>query len=128
MRGHQALIAMRRAGAIPDAVWLGTDAALDPRCTDWLDTTPRHAQLQLDADESPLRADLRCVVGLLVCVTGSDLQRVRQTRDACIAAMASRVIATTTRSVGNDEFPAFQVVEITDTDGHMTHETEECYG
>lgn len=128
MRGHLALIAMRQRGAKPDLVWLETNPERDPCCDDWLEITPKHAHLQFDPEESPARVDLRCVVGLTVSISGSNLKRVRATRDACIAAGAKRVIASTTRQIGNDEFPAFQVMELTDTDGHLTHNIEEIHG
>lgn len=123
MNGHLPLIAMREQGAVPAVVWLETNPEHDPCCDDWLDISPDHAHLQLDQNECPARADLRCVVGLMVSISGSDLKRVRATRDACVAAGAKRVIAATTKRIGRGESQEHEVVEITDTAGFLTHET-----
>jgi hypothetical protein len=128
MRGHEALIAMRRQGAVPDVVWIDTDLARLPMADDWLEVTPRHAHVQLDPADSPARVDFRCVIGLTVSISGDDLKRVRATRDACVFAGAKRVIASTTKRIGRGEFAAFQLVELTDTDGHLTHEPESVHG
>lgn len=117
MRGHQQLIAMRNAGAVPDVVWIDTDLPKLPMPGDWHEITPRHAHLQLDASDRLARLDLRCVIGLTVSVSGSDVHRVRAVRDACIDAKAKRVIAATTTPIGIDEFIAFKLVELTDTAG-----------
>lgn len=121
MRGHLALIAMRCHGAVPEVVWIDTDGTIDPCCDDWLDITPQHAHLQLQPSDVPSLVDLRCVTRLFVSISGSDIKRVRSTRDACISAGAKRVIASTTRQIRSGRYPEFELVEVTDTAGHLIH-------
>ena len=75
MRGHAQLIAMRRKGFRPAAVWITTD--LDAmRCwRDWHEIRPAHAQIEVERNDQPALLDLRSLIGLQVTVTGSDAAR-----------------------------------------------------
>ena len=118
MHGHTPLIAMRLKGSAPACVFIDTDAPgpLDP-ARGWEIDNAAHAHIQTAAGERINRLDLRCVVGLRVHVDGTQKSRVHAMRNACIAAGAVRVIATTLERFGGGENIAFRVIETTDTDG-----------
>jgi hypothetical protein len=111
MRGADDLVSMRKRGAVPSVVWIDAE-------TEYLHlpASQEHAHLQLADGESAHRADMRCVVGLTVCVSGPDANRVHALRDAAIAAKAKRVIA----SVVTLRTGHWIVDEVTDTAGFMT--------
>jgi hypothetical protein len=100
MRGHEALAAMRRAGHRPAMAWVETDGY-----NDGLQRMARYgvrpvAQLEVALTDRPQRLDLRCLVDLVVEVSGSDERRVAAVARACVEAGARQVIAvasTTTR-------------------------------
>ena len=122
MRGADALRQMRRDGYTPNLVIVDLAENWMQSWADWERMNPTIAQLAPTPGESPSRADLRCVIGLTVFVTGDALQAeaVRAWRDACIAANAKRVIAAVTQCVNPDkprEFRRFDTPEITDTAG-----------
>jgi len=122
MIGADILIDRRNRGSVPDVVWLDADAAPVPFGDGWIsddDPLAKHAHLWLGG-ENPARADLRCVVGLTVHVTGQDRQTVFALRDRCIKSKAKRVIASVMTQGGNEEFPTFTLAECTDTARHLT--------
>jgi hypothetical protein len=93
MRGHEEIAAARRRGAGPSMVWIDCDGynegvarlrALGCWLADWIELRP---------EDNPLRLDLRCVIGLLVLVSGLDERRVAAVARACEAAGARQVIA-----------------------------------
>lgn len=91
MRGHEALVAMRRRGVRPAMADISD--GLDKLCAwrDWPDWDgTAHIEIQ-PADSIPL-LDLRCLVGLFVFVWGLDAERVHQLHDACMAAGARAVM------------------------------------
>lgn len=91
MRGHVALVDMRRAGVRPRAVFIDADRADDIEARDWQALTPYRAHVCIGPDEMLTGLDLRFVVGLPVLVTGADASRVARIAAACIDAGASRV-------------------------------------
>lgn len=108
MTGHQRIIAMRRAGRKPTAVWVS-------------DFPGPLAELQGDAmvvrvaGESPELLDLRFLVGTLVIVEGGQAERVRRIAKAC-AAHARRVVASVIEPIDGRQ----EVTAITDTQEEMT--------
>jgi hypothetical protein len=116
MRGMSKLVDLRRIGTTPDVVFIETDDALAWRGPEtWHERESAPAQLQAP---KPDLSVLRCIVGLTVCVQGSDLSRVHAMRDACISARAARVIASVSQCV--DSMPGyerFECIELTDTAG-----------
>lgn len=113
MRGQAQLEAMRRRGKAPAVVFIETDSLPRWRGPEtWAD---HDAPAQLHATKPDL-SDLRCIVGLTVCVQGSDKARVHAMRDACIRAKAARVIASV--SVPDGEW--FECVEVSDTGGLLS--------
>lgn len=91
MRGHEQLIALRRAGKAPGLVFV--HIGRDPMRTwcDWASWSA-HAHLEVDPTESIATLDLRCLVGLTVMVSGLDEHRVLALHEACVAASAKRAI------------------------------------
>ena len=89
MKGHDALLLLRRKGFVPAVVWLhDTDA---PDRLRWPEE-PRHAVLYVEPGDKPARLDLRCLVGLPVVVSFEEPERMRRTVMACEQAGAARVL------------------------------------
>ena len=127
MKGAESLRFMRRRGYAPSMVFLDTeDNRLRP-WADWERINPNHAHLTPERNDVPARADLRCVVGLRVLVQGDDADAVHAWRDACIAAKASRVVASVTRCIESDPLYArYETLEMTDTAGLLAPRHEEA--
>jgi hypothetical protein len=93
MRGHQALIELRREKKRPQGVWISHSPSFD--CMLWhqnADTLP-YPEIEILPNESPEVLDLRFVVGLIVHVSGcSDYKKAKRLHDALLAAKAARVI------------------------------------
>lgn len=122
MRGADALRQMRREGYAPNLVIIDLEENWLRSWAEWERLNPTIAKLAPKPGEVASRADLRCVVGLSVFVTGDDPAAVHAWRDACIAADAKRVIAAVTRCVNPDapaEFHRFDTDELTDTSGAL---------
>lgn len=92
MRGHEQLIALRRQGLVPKSVqvWCGADALKG--WSDWHTSSP-HAEIEIADDDALSGLDLRCCVGLLVCVNGTDPFRVAAVHAACVRGGAARVVS-----------------------------------
>lgn len=118
MRGHAQLEAMRRSGYAP--AWV--DVCLYPVKPHLLGVSDSGLIATIEATSwDHARADLRCVVGLEVRVSGDDATAVHAMRDACIKAGASRVIATVFD--GREDIPdaqRFAALKVTDTKGILT--------
>lgn len=86
MRGHEKLIALRRAGKRPAIVFVN-----DFLCpTDWFETGDRHVTVSV-AGEALNRVDLRFLVGLTVSATSFEEARARDLLSACQRAGAAVV-------------------------------------
>lgn len=112
MRGHEALIAMRVRGSVPDCVWIDLEPDRLERWRDWQVMDNSQAHLSIDATER--RPDLRVVKGLRCYVLGDSLERVRFIRDQCIENSAKRVIAAVTRQGERGEWVLHRM---SDTEG-----------
>ena len=92
MRGHEALITLRRQKKRPQAVWISHSPS--PDCLTWhqyADTLP-YPEIEILPTESPEALDLRFVVGLPVHVSGcKDYKKAKKLHDALKTAGASRV-------------------------------------
>lgn len=107
MRGHHALIAMRRRRRRPAYVWVDTDRDHSKAWADWQHATPTAAQLQVDPQDVPALLDLRCLVGLTVIVAGSDEALVGAIAAAVAAHEPGRlIVATFTTTRGEPELLA----------------------
>ena len=93
MRGAEQLIAMRLQHRKPAMVDIETERDPQRWCDTWRADGFANAQLLIEPAENVQRMDLRCVVGLVVEVQGSDAGRVLAIAEACKAAGARRVIS-----------------------------------
>ena len=111
MRGHEALIAMRRRGMVPAMVFLHDEFPFD--CRDWQERPESiaHAVIHFEPDDRPARADLRFVVGLMVLVSFHDAARMRATVLACEAAGAKRVVGTAIRHIRHDLYETLAAID-----------------
>lgn len=123
MKGHQQLLALRKRGAVPDWVFIDLDSDPLNEWSDWERTNNAKAALLVEASDK--RLDMRFVVKLACFVQGENKDRVMAVRDACIAAGASRVIATVTQRFGSGEYATFRTSLVTDTAGHMAYDEAE---
>jgi len=117
MRGHEALIAMRRQGLRPAMVWIGTSPDASNLWRDWQRCSPAHARIQIDPEDRPAMLDLRWVIGLTVAIDGHDFDRVQAVADACQQHEAARVIAV---HVAADQHQQHQVLTVIDSKGVHT--------
>ncbi len=85
MRGHEKIIAMRKAGSRPAIVFLNDF----PCKTDWFEFG-EHATVDVSGDQ-PEWLDLRFLVGLKVSITGGNEKRAKRFMEACKAAGAVTV-------------------------------------
>jgi hypothetical protein len=109
MNGHNALIALRRAGLKPAFVWV----ADFPCKADW-DKWGEQPQICVHTD-TPELEDFRFLVGITAIVDGQDPARVERIARAC-AAHAKRVISNVFRSVDG----RVELTCIADTDEVLT--------
>ena len=103
MRGHLPLIAMRRRGIRPAAVWFSLDET-DPRSADW---HQRHEPCVVEVlrGEGIGSLDLRFTVGMTVIVQGSNRDRCEAMHRALRAAGAAKVVTHAAQPTGRgDEF------------------------
>jgi hypothetical protein len=90
MRGHEQIIAMRKAGKRPGIVFLNDQPSL-PGELDWAQFG-EHATVEVYGD-TPEALDLRYLIGLTVSITGSSVERAKRFMEACKAAGAETVAA-----------------------------------
>ncbi len=96
MRGHEPLLAMRRRGFRPAAVWLVDSPPPKPlscgtRLDWWAFRKPLAAEVFVEPADSAARADLRFVIGMQVHVQIANAGRMRAFAEAAMAAGASSV-------------------------------------
>jgi len=120
VKGHEQLVEMRQRGRNPATVFVETDA--DNRMKPWRDwqvVNPDMPVLWIEPEDSPLRLDLRCVVGLPVHVDGCDEKRVKAVANACLVAGAVRAI----QSVCDfNRYGEKTLLRITDSSGKVNWE------
>lgn len=91
MKGHLPLIAMRRNGYAPGAVFVDVDYP-DPGPTLWPIETPWRAHIAVLKAEPLSGLDWRCCTGMLVLVQGEDAERTHAVAAAIQEAGAMRVL------------------------------------
>lgn len=93
MRGHEALLTLRREKKRPQGVWFSHRRS--PDCMKWhlaADTLP-YPEIEILPTEAPESLDLRFVIGLTCHVSGSpNYQKAKALHDALLAAGAARVL------------------------------------
>ncbi len=92
MRGHEALIALRRRGVRP--VWAFVTVGRDhsESCREWHEWMSA-AHIEIQPEDRIQRIDLRCLLGMWVSVSGFDAERVAAAHEACVAASARCVMS-----------------------------------
>lgn len=118
MRGHQSLLQARRLGAVPASVWLhDLPAGQQPirQRFPW-PVFGAHAEVDIEATDSPARLDLRFVVGLEVHIHAWSQQRLQALTDRARECGAKRVLGAVLEWRGQ----APHCVEMTDTEGALT--------
>ena len=108
MTGNRPLLAMRRKGYKPDAVFVrDTDSALAKQCAaEWhaepSAITGRYfAEIHLDAADVPEQIDWRCVIGLQVVLDGNrGVERLRRLFKAIRAQMPLQLVCIAGDKVG----------------------------
>lgn len=120
MRGHEPLIAMRKAGSLPSKTAFVTDMPTRLGVMQAWERWEAQGQLErllpsidIDPSDSPERMDWRCLTGLIVHVTGFDSNRLDAIVTAIEAVKPKRVIASL-----HDRKTA-EAIHISDTAGHI---------
>lgn len=94
MRGHEALITLRREKKRPQGVWISHRRSPDAMVWHLSATTLPYPEIEILPSENPAALDLRFVVGLTVHVNGcNDYEKAKRLHDALVAAGARRVIS-----------------------------------
>jgi hypothetical protein len=120
MRGHEALVAMRKAGALPSKNAFVTDMptplSVMAAWERW-EAQDQLAQLlpsiDIDPSDDPARMDWRCLVGLTVHITGFDSNRLDAIVTAIEQCNPKRVIASL-----HDKATG-EAIRISDTEGNI---------
>ena len=120
MRGHEAIVTMRRNGVTPQGVWIFdqagyTDSTHPSR--GWMVDTAQ-ATVELLPTDNPARLDLRFCVGLTVYTQGDDAARLEALEAALVKAGAARVLGALIGFDGRDH----QTLAMTDTRGIVVME------
>lgn len=90
MRGHEQIIAMRKAGKRPSIVFLNDHECMRGEL-DWRQYG-EHATVEVHGDQ-PEWLDLRFLIGMRVSITASSVKRGQRFMDACKRAGAATVAA-----------------------------------
>ena len=91
MRGHEELIRLRRKGLKPSGLVYVDDYPVLDKWVAWL--TGKTMTTICTHGDDPRTLDFRCLVGLVVNVTGNDPSRVKAIAGMCRKAGASVVFA-----------------------------------
>ena len=119
MRGHQALIDLRRSGVCPTLAFVDLVAEPSALTSDWQRWSTQ-AHLEVLDSEGIRRLDLRCLRGVTVMVGGMQSERVAAMHNACVSAGAKRVLSSVWRLRRGD------VETVSTMDSHS--ETETLHG
>lgn len=123
MRGHEPILAMRRAGAAPISVWVndqGEDYTPETSASRGWMTRSARACVELLPSDNPRTLDLRFLVGMTVHLQSRSERRMQEFIDSAMACGAHRVIGSVTTA---NEYHA-TVHRVTDTAGAFTWEPE----
>lgn len=120
MRGHEAILAMRRVGAAPACVWLHDVPAYTEHTSagrGWQLST-NHAQVEVLEHEPARRLDLRFAAGLTLWVHTRSAARLRAVHNAARESGVGRVLGVLLQGEGE----ATTVAAMTDTEGAFAWE------
>jgi hypothetical protein len=105
MRGHEEILAMRRAGDKPACVWL----------QDWVGD-PLDYMVTVGGDVPEL-LDLRFLINLLVTVESDDRPRLIRLLEATRTAQAGRTVGVLAQRT---RLGRYEILEIIDSEGYLT--------
>lgn len=113
MRGHEALIAMRRRGRRPASAFVMVGNDRDKAWADWPVANPWSliAHLEVPEHDRLSGLDLRCLVGMLVMVHGTDQIRTETVAQLAMEAGAKRVYVTVHNPASHDVVSAAYITE-----------------
>lgn len=115
MRGHEAILSMRRSGVTPASVWIDDTgkptSGSDPR-TGWQRDTA-HAQVDVDPTDNPRRLDLRFAAGLTVHLHTDSEARLMAFEESAKSCGVGRMLGNLFAGSGLQR----RVVRMTDTAG-----------
>ena len=114
MKGHEAIIAMRKRRQTPAIVWVG-----DKGDENWMRYTDASACVVIADSERLEQLDLRWAVGLDLRMGIAD-GRAQAAFDAFCKVKPKRVICVAFNQTTKNGRPDFEAVETMDTDGVMT--------
>lgn len=97
MRGHEHIIAMRKARTKPRIVFIN-DGWSDGMAKHWHESND-HATVELQPGENIENLDLRFLVGVTVSISSCDMNRAKRLFQSCIDAGASTVGACAFRRI-----------------------------
>ena len=84
IRGQHPIVAMRLRGRRPDSVWITAGVDKLRQWRDWTYWSPQQAAIEVSEDEpaSGFAPAFRCLVGLMVFVSGDNAERVDAVSEA----------------------------------------------
>lgn len=92
MRGHEALLSMRRRGVSPRWVFIDCGDDAHGLHIDWATETPHRAHVEVSDNDMLSGLDFRFVVGLSVLITGENRGRLDGIAEACAECSAARIV------------------------------------
>jgi hypothetical protein len=112
MRGHEPILAMRRGGFAPAAIWLHDTPGSTDQPREW-PKTGASGHVEIDAGENPRRLDLRFATGLTLWVQSTDPERLQAITEQARLCGVSRVLGALFTGQGE----GMTCTAMTDTDG-----------
>lgn len=125
MRGHQAVLSMRRCGVTPASVWITDTGGLTSSShpgTGW-QVDSNNAQVECEPTDNPRRLDLRFAAGLTVHLHTDSAERLQSFEETAQACGVGRLLGNLFVGSGLHR----RVVRMTDTEGAFVWE-EESHG
>lgn len=97
MRGHEALIDMRKRGVRPRAADICVASDRQGFWRDWQNWAAE-ACIEIEPKDCIERLDMRCIVGMWVFCWGFEAERVKALHQACVDAGAAAVMSSVYRT------------------------------
>lgn len=123
MRGHEAILSMRRCGVTPASVWIddtgGPFTGMSHPGTGWQVDTAQ-AQVEVLPTDNPRRLDLRFAAGLTVHLHTDRAERLQAFEETAQACGVGRFLGNLFAGSGHNR----RVVRMTDTAGAFVFEED----
>lgn len=118
MKGHDAIIAMRKEKKAPATVWVADFG--DNKWSNYSDATP---DVTIMPNERFIQLDLRWAVGLSLRMNFLGSARAQDAYKSFLEVKPKRIICSAYDHALFNGFPAFEIIQIFDTEGIMTWPT-----